>query len=300
MNDIKYSFDEDNVDISEDHELIEGYINEEFQKSSEDTPEDLESYEDEEEEISYEDFTEKRPKKTKFSLKKLLIGFAALSIVGVAFLASPFFQVTKIEMNELTYYTREDILSRINLYEGINGIFFNKSKAESILAEDNYIISASITFILPDTMLVSVNENIVYGYVSYLSNYLCLNKDGYVIDIVPEKTLAVPVIDGLKFSSFVINERPEIEDEAAFEAALMISRAVTKNEMNDRTITVNVADTNNIYAYINNIKILLGDTTRIDEKITTAIEAVNQLEENDRGTLDVSNLSKPIIFKYAT
>ena len=69
--------------------------------------------------------------------------------------------------------------------------------------------------------------------------------------------------------------------------------------LND-AVNINVSDTDNIYAYIRGIRVLLGSNTRMDEKIKTMAEAVKEIPEGDKGTLDLSDLSKPIIFKYAT
>ena len=40
-------------------------------------------------------------------------------------------------------------------------------------------------------------------------------------------------------------------------------------------------------------RILLGDTTDLEYKISLAIAAMNQLKDYDRGTLDVSFLDRP-------
>ena len=38
----------------------------------------------------------------------------------------------------------------------------------------------------------------------------------------------------------------------------------------------------------------------MEEKIKTMSEAVKEIPDGDRGTLDLRDLSKPIIFKYST
>ena len=91
-----------------------------------------------------------------------------------------------------------------------------------------------------------------------------------------------------------------MENSEAFDAALIISKAMLKYDMLDKKISINVADSDNIYAYIDNIKVLLGDTARMEEKIKTMSEAVAEIPDGDRGTLDLRDLSKPIIFKYTT
>jgi len=61
-----------------------------------------------------------------------------------------------------------------------------------------------------------------------------------------------------------------------------------------------VSDTENIIAYVKKIEVNLGDVSNSDQKIRTMGEIIKQIPEGDRGTLDLSDISKPIIFKYLT
>ncbi|MPM63533.1 hypothetical protein SDC9_110413 [bioreactor metagenome] len=149
-------------------------------------------------------------------------------------------------------------------------------------------------------MIVSVNENRVCGYIEYLGSYLYIDRSGKVIDINKETKESLPIIEGLKFSSFTINTKIPVENQDAFLTALAVSNAMSKYEVLDDAVSINVSDIQNLYAYIDNIKVLLGDNSRIEEKIKTMAEAVKEIPEGDRGTLDLTDLSKPIIFKYTT
>lgn len=236
----------------------------------------------------------------KDTLKKIALAIVIFAASGAVILASPVFAVNNIEVNELKYFTKDEICTKIGLSQGDNGVFFNKGKAEKKLEEDKYIYSAEISFKLPDTMVITVDENRIYGYIPYLGSYLYINREGRVIDIKNETEEKLPVIEGLEFGYFTQGEIIPVENSEAFNTALIISRAMSKYEMLDKKISINVSDSENIYAYIDNIKVLLGDTTRMEEKIKTMSEAVKEIPDGDRGTLDLRDLSKPIIFKYST
>ena len=79
-----------------------------------------------------------------------------------------------------------------------------------------------------------------------------------------------------------------------------IAQVMTKYDMLDTVVRIDVSDTNKIMAYVRKVEINLGDGTNCDEKIRTMSEVIKQIPENDRGTLDLSDLSKPIVFKYLT
>ena len=310
--------DDVDEDFNEDYDSDEYTYDEEQEMTEETKVSDDDSEEDDADEggiESEDDFDEtsedrkksapkKHPKQVRKRKKNIfgkIIGTAAaLAAVGAVILASPVFAVKNIEINELQYFTKEDICSRIGLYTGDNGVFFNKGKAEKILESDKYISNADISFRFPDTMVVTITENRICGYINYLGNYLYIDREGRVIDVKSETSENLPIIEGLKFSSFTVGEVMQVENEEAFEAALIISKAMTKYDMLDKDVSINVADSENIYAYVDNIKVLLGDTSRMEEKIKTMIEAVAEIPEGDMGTLDLQDLSKPIIFKYST
>jgi len=245
--------------------------------------------------------TVKPKRKAKIS-RKIRLKRAAAVVLGSALCiaASPVFAVDNIVMNDLHYFTKDEVCNQIGLYTGVNGIFYNKLRAKKILEESPYISSVEMSFKFPDTMIVSVSENRIIGYIDYLGSYLYIDRSGKVIDIKKDTEESLPIVEGLKFSSFAINSEIPVENNDAFQAALSVSNAMNKYGVLDEAVSINVSDTENLYAYINNIKVLLGDNSRMEEKIKTMAEAVKEIPEGDRGTLDLKDLNKPIIFKYTT
>ena len=68
----------------------------------------------------------------------------------------------------------------------------------------------------------------------------------------------------------------------------------------EKVDSVDVKDTENITVTAGGVKVRLGQREDLDQKIRTMKEILAQLGEDERGTLDISDLSKPIIFKYLT
>lgn len=314
MKEIRFSFDDDVKNDNNENDIENEEFYEEINCANDESGENSPAEETNEETLYNDDHYEsedeitekkktsnnKRTRRRPLVIRKLILGAAAAAAIALIMLASPIFSVNKIEVNELSYFTKDEICSMIGLSQGDNGIFFNRSKAEKILEKNQYISSVKISFQLPDTMKITVTENKICGYIPYLSSYLYIDREGRVIDIKSEATEKIPIIEGLKFGSFKQGEIIPVENKDAFDAALVISRAMSKYEMLDKAVSINVADKDNIYAYVENIRVLLGDTSRMEEKIKTMSEAVKEIPEGDRGTLDLQDLSKPIIFKYST
>ena len=70
--------------------------------------------------------------------------------------------------------------------------------------------------------------------------------------------------------------------------------------MNEKVDSVDVKDIENITVTAGGVKVKLGGRDDLDQKIRTMKEVLAQIGEEERGTLDISDLSKPIIFKYLT
>ena len=81
---------------------------------------------------------------------------------------------------------------------------------------------------------------------------------------------------------------------------VIIAQMMTKYEVLGEVVEIDVSDTSKIMAYVGNIEINLGDISDCDRKIRTMGEIIKKIPEGDRGTLDLSDLSKPLVFKYLT
>ena len=111
---------------------------------------------------------------------------------------------------------------------------------------------------------------------------------------------ALPVVYGLKFDTFVLGDKINAENKEAFDIMVTIAQLMNKYELLDIVVKIDVSDVSKVIAYVNNIEVNLGDMSNGDQKIRTMAEVVKNLGPNDRGVLDLSDLSKPIVFKYLT
>ena len=46
-------------------------------------------------------------------------------------------------------------------------------------------------------MVITIDENRIYGYINYLGDYLYIDREGRVIDVKGETEESLPVIEGL-------------------------------------------------------------------------------------------------------
>ena len=245
------------------------------------------------------DKKENAPKKIRIGKKGFLTFLCVLAGI-CALLVSPVFTIKNIEITEMEKYTKDEICEMVNIKEGMNMFLFNRFYAMKTLKSNTYIESAKISYKLPDTIAITIDERKVRGYVPYMGSYLYIDEEGRVLEVSSEMNRALPVVYGLNFSSFTLGEKIEAENKEAFDIMVNIAYLMSKYELLDMVVKIDVSNPDKILAYVNKVEVNLGDMSNGDRKIRTMAEVIKNINENDRGSLDLSDLSKPIIFKYLT
>ncbi len=259
-----------------------------------------EEHEDDTEIIDLSERRRKTPKrKRKLSVKTLAVLFVILlALAGLLF--SPLFSIKTISISEMQHYTKGEICEMIGLSEGMNLFAFQKGKAEKLLLADNFVESATIKRKLPDTIEISIKERKVRGYVPYMGSYLYIDEYGRVLTVESFYKDNLPVVEGLEFDRFQLGEILQVDNPDSFDVVVKMSQLIIKYNILESVVKIDVSDPKNIHAYVNKVDILLGDINNADEKISMLSEIIKKIPEEDRGTLDLRDMDKPIVFKYLT
>ncbi|NCC16279.1 MAG: FtsQ-type POTRA domain-containing protein [Clostridia bacterium] len=241
-----------------------------------------------------------RPKGGRRFTPKLIIGFLLLVIMVAGVLFSPLFAVKEIKEEGAEHYTATELAEMISLSHGENLILFGKGRAREILEQDPYIETAKLKIALPHTMVIQVKERKVRGYVPYMGAYLYIDKEGRVLETQNAYHEALPIVTGLKFDSFLLGEVLPVENKDALQVVLQMSQMMKKYNLLDIVVEIDVTDPQDVYAYVNKVEIRLGDMKDADQKVCILGEIMKTIPQEDRGTLDLRDLKKPIIFQYLT
>ena len=244
-----------------------------------------------------------KPKPKKGLDQKVVIGCGLGLVVVIGILLSPVFALKSVAAEGASHYTAEQLCAMIGLNEGDNILFFGKGKAAQVLEQDPYIADAKLSMRVPDTIIIEVKERKVRGYVPYMGSYLYIDEAGRVLDVQEACHEALPVVKGLAFGSFTLGEVIPVENPEALDVVLQISQMMEKYELLDIVVEIDVSNPKSIYAYVNQVQIILGDLENGDTKIRYMAEVMKTIPEEDRGTLDLSELDKPngtVVFRYLT
>lgn len=248
------------------------------------------------------EYYQAQPKKKDVD-QRIVIAVILVVILAAGLLFSPIFAAKNIVAEGATHFTTSDLCEKIGLSAGDNIILFGKGKAEKILEQDPYIADAELSAQWPDTMVIRVTERKVRGYVPYMGSYLYIDEEGRVLDVQEAYYEALPLVKGLTFSSFTKGEIIPVENPEALDVMLRISQMMVKYEVLDLVVEIDVSNPSDVYAYVNQVQIHLGDMENGDMKMKYMAEIMKTIPEEDRGTLDLSELDKPngsVVFRYLT
>lgn len=242
-----------------------------------------------------------KPKPKKGVDQKVIIGCALGAVVVIGLLLSPIFAMKNVAVKGASHYDAAELCEMVGLEKGDNILFFGKGKAAQTLEKDPYIADAKLSARVPDTIVIQVQERKVRGYVPYMGSYLYIDEAGRVLDVQEACHETLPVVKGLSFGSFTLGEVIPVENPEALNVVLNVSQLMEKYELLDIVVEIDVSNPKNIYAYVNQVQIILGDMENGDTKIRYMAEIMKTIAKEDRGTLDLSELDKPngtVVFRY--
>lgn len=198
----------------------------------------------------------------------LLIGLLiTLLIVCIAIIViKTRFTITSVDITGNEHYTAEQIEDRVlagkyghnSIYLYLKGRF---GKADQV----PFIEKMDVELLSPTEVKIRVYEKAVAGYVEYLGHYLYFDKDGIVVESSTEKVAGIPFVTGLDFDHITLHEKLPIDREETFKLILNITQLLTKYKLNIDKIYF---DKNyNITLYFGDVRVYLGTSDYIDEKI---------------------------------
>lgn len=215
-----------------------------------------------------------------------LLALVALALGGIYyFLLTYTVKTVYVEGN--VHYTKEEIQDMVMEGPlGNNSVYLSLQYADKQITDIPFIASMSVEVLSPDTVRIKVFEKTFAGYVAYLDRYLYFDNEGTVVEISGIKTEGVPQITGLSFDHAVLNKPLPVGDAEVFSRILMITKTLTKYALSADRIYFNA--NGEVTLYFENVKVILGSDSLLDEKIMLLQSLLPKLE-GQSGTLDLQN-----------
>lgn len=229
-------------------------------------------------------------------------------VLAFALGVSIFFKVDTVTVSGAQRYSAWTVAEASGIEIGDNLIFFGRAGAVAKIRQTlPYVRDARIGITLPGTVNIEIVEvSVVYSVRAQDGTWWLMTADGIVAEqtdgaTANEKT----VIEGITLASpaagqkAVAYEAPPASGEGSqitattnadrLNAALQIIGQLERNEILGEAASIDVSDLQNLQLwYGSRYQVLLGDSDRMDYKITAIKQAISQMGQFQTGILDAT------------
>ena len=199
---------------------------------------------------------------------------AIVLLIGILLFA---IQIKEIEVTGNKHYTEEQIVDLI----------FDETWSKNsayCYYENNFQEPKSIPFIeeykvefqSPTKVRVVVYEKSVVGYVSYMSSYMYLDKDGIIVESSGEQLPGIPWITGMEFGHIVLHQPLPVANQSIFDQILNLTQVLSVNGV--KVDKINYNSFLEAELTIGDIVVELGNDENLNGKVSELSDILPEIE----------------------
>lgn len=231
-------------------------------------------------------------------------------VLAATFVISIFFKVKTVTVSGAEKYTAWDVYEASGIQEGDGLLTFSRARAcGKITTALPYVKSVQIGIKLPDTVNIEIVESdVVYAVQAENSSWWLMTAEGKIVE-QSDATAAenTTVIQGIKLlaptlgEEAVVAQTGSLQDSSAgtipvtvtaqerLNVLLEILQNLEMNGVIGEMASVDVSNLNDLQMwYGDRYQVKLGDRYKLDFKIERMALAISQMDDYQRGMLDVS------------
>ncbi len=225
--------------------------------------------------------------------KKIFITLLCITVFVIALFLSPLFNIRSIEVVGTEKLTPDYVTEKAGLTTGIHITRVDLKEVESRLSKTPCISSPRVSYVFPNSLKITITEKMPVVYYGFADGYVGINADGVVTDIVQDRTITLPVAEGITLTSYAIGERPSTgaTPTARIDVLTEVAGAIYKAELSGQISSINVNEiTNIILTSADGSTVKLGTTDKLEYKLNVLKGIFGNSEYNhDKGVIDLSS-----------
>ena len=216
-----------------------------------------------------------------------------LIVVAVCVLSvTIFFKVRQIQVQGNTIYSEQTVIEASGIRMNDPLVTMKKSEiAGRIKAELPYVEEIRIVKQLPDKVILTIRESsAVFAVQDEAGNYWLVSFSGRVLEEVGETVAQThPIIIGITLKNPEVGDDIIADNPESLEAAKLLAAAMEGTGIAKEAAKLDVTKPYDIVLwYKDQYEVRLGGTDRLDYKIDYLIAVLEQLEEYQIGTIDLT------------
>lgn len=195
---------------------------------------------------------------------KKIIAIPAAFVLGMA-LAFLVLQIREVRVEGSKFYSEQEIIqsamSEKYSYHAL--YFFVKSRLGGISCLP-FVQEIDVEWRGLDKITLHVYEKTISGCVKYMGQYVYFDKDGIVLQSLVDTMEGVPVVTGIPFGKFTLNQAFEVEDPTLFDSIMNLSQLINHYHVKVDQIRFHGKE---VTLYAGKIQIYLGQKDFYDDDI---------------------------------
>lgn len=248
-------------------------------------------------------------KKNKKIFKNILVSVLLVLVIGVLPF-SLFFGIKEVEVIGNTRYTEAEIKDMaLTKFYSSNSFLVTRLDGNQEGEDIPFINGFKLEAVSRNKIRIIVSEKQIIGYVKAGDHNAFFDNDGLVVEILEPKSVKgnpaiageavdekqlikpeavdegatvfhaavtnVPLVEGLDTGSIELNRKLKVADASVFSTIWGIAKMVEKfNVQPDKVV---FGDDNNVTMYYGDIRVLIGDSSLLEEKIARAAAILPKL-----------------------
>lgn len=221
-------------------------------------------------------------------LKRIFIGI--VSIAAAVFLCYFIFHLDTVKVDGTEYYTDEEIRNAVFVRDFSDNeiMFFIYDKLFGINTLP-FVEEIEAEYHNPRSMTLHVYDKKISGCINYLGQYVYFDKDGIVLQTIPELIEGIPVVTGINFGNFTVGQPFQVADDSVFDSIMNVSQQISHYSIPVDEIKVSDGA---IRLVIASLKVDLGKKKRYDDAMADLAGVIEKAQEENiklTGTINMEN-----------
>ena len=202
------------------------------------------------------------------------------------------FKINEIQVTGNKHYSKEQIIGYVKDDGYIDNtiLLMLKNKINPV-SDIPFIAKIGIDYAGAHKITVTVYEKAIAGCIEYMDRYVYFDQDGYVLEISLKKLSDSPCVTGMNFESVELHGKLPIKDKKRFKQILKLTQLISKYNLKIDSIQFTSED--EIVLYHENIRIELGDGSKIEEQLIDLNQILDGLAGKN-GTLNMKDIDNAV------
>ena len=206
--------------------------------------------------------------------------FILLVLTVLGFSVTMFFNVKTITVkgvgNVFERYSEEEIIEASGIKIDSNMLRMNKFKIIEVLEENlPYLKNVTIKRSFPDTIIITVEEAKPCVYVETTGDYIILSEEGKVLENVAERPDCIELL-GSGILQNTVGKQAKFKTDTLSEIFFTVQSALKEKGLLEKTKTISIERSFNIYFEYDNWIIVLGNYDHLINKLNLFLYSYNK------------------------